>query len=130
MSETYDLYQQGRTHLRKGRAAQATVALEKAKRREPEKASIREALGIAYLRIQRYHEAEEEFRKMLELSPADHYAHYALGRALEKQGKDTEANGHYKLASSLRPQSKHYASRILDLDREEPKETPGADEPK
>lgn len=128
MSETYDLYQQGRSHLRKGRAAQATVALEKAKRREPEKASIREALGIAYLRIQRYHEAEGEFRKMLELSPADHYAHYALGRALEKQGKDTEANGHYKLASSLRPQSKHYASRILDLDREEPREPPGEGE--
>ena len=127
MSETYDLYQQGRTHLRKGRAAQATVALEKAKRREPEKASIREALGIAYLRIQRYHEAEEEFRKMLELSPADHYAHYALGRALEKQGRDTEANGHYKLASSLRPQSKHYASRILDLDRDERKRDPGED---
>jgi Flp pilus assembly protein TadD len=118
MSETYDLYQQGRAHLRKGRAAQATVALEKAKRREPHKASIREALGIAYLRIQRYEEAEEEFRAMLEISPADHYAHYALGRALEKQGKDTEANGHYKLASSLRPQSKHYASRILDLERD------------
>jgi Flp pilus assembly protein TadD len=129
MSETYDLYQQGRTHLRKGRAAQATVALEKAKRREPEKASIREALGIAYLRIQRYQEAEEEFRKMLELSPADHYAHYALGRALEKLGKDAEANGHYKLASSLRPQSKHYASRILDLDRDEPKQAPDEHEP-
>jgi Flp pilus assembly protein TadD len=118
MSETYDLFQQGRTHLRKGRAAQATVALEKAKRREPKKASIREALGIAYLRIQRYAEAEEEFRAMLELSPTDHYAHYALGRALEKQGKDTEANGHYKLASSLRPQNEHYASRILDLEAE------------
>jgi Flp pilus assembly protein TadD len=116
VSETYDLFQQGRAHLRKGRAAQATVALEKAKRREPRKASIREALGIAYLRIQRYEEAEEEFRAMLELSPADHYAHYALGRALEKQGKDAEANGHYKLASSLRPQNEHYASRILDLD--------------
>ena len=129
MSEsTYSLFQQGRAHLKGGMPAQATVALEKAKRREPEKASIREALGIAYLRIQRYHEAEEEFRKMLELSPADHYAHYALGRALEKQGKDTEANGHYKLASSLRPQSKHYASRILDLDRDEPKRDPGGDE--
>src|SRR5437016_7583077 len=120
MSEnTYDLFQQGRAHLRKGRAAQATVALEKAKRREPEKASIREALGIAYLRIERYEEAEQEFRKMLELSPADHYAHYALGRALEKQGRATEANGPYKLAGSLRPQSRHYASRILDLDRDE-----------
>jgi Flp pilus assembly protein TadD len=56
---------------------------------------------------------------MLELSPDDHYAHYALGRALEKQGKQAEANGHYKLASSLRPQNRHYASRILDLDQDE-----------
>jgi Flp pilus assembly protein TadD len=126
MSEsTYSLFQQGRRHLRAGMAAQATVSLEKAKRREPDKASIREALGIAYLRIQRYEEAEQEFRAMLELSPADHYAHYALGRALEKQGKDAEANGHYKLASSLRPQNEHYASRILDLDDDE--DTPAPD---
>ena len=115
MSETYDLFQQGRTHLRKGRAAQATVALEKAKKREPDKASIREALGIAYFRIQRYDEAEREFRAMLDLSPTDDYAHYALGRCLEKRGREHEANGHYKLATSLRPGTEHYASRIRDL---------------
>ena len=103
MTETFELFQQGREHLAKGRAAQATVALEKAKAREPDKASIREALGIAYFRIKRYAEAEAEFRKMLELAPVDDYAHYALGRCLEKLGRETEANGHYKLASSLRP---------------------------
>ena len=37
--------------------------------------------------------------------PTDDYAHYALGRALEKQGRDAEANGHYKLASSMSPAS-------------------------
>ena len=116
MSETYNLFQQGRQRLKQGRAAQATVPLEKAKKREPDKASIREALGIAYARLQRWDEAETEFRTMLELSPTDHYAHYALGRCLEKQGKMAEANGHYKLASSLRPQSERYAARILDLD--------------
>jgi Flp pilus assembly protein TadD len=116
VSETYRLFQQGRAHLKKGMAAQATVPLEKAKRREPRKASIREALGIAYFRIQRWAEAESEFRAVLELSPADDYAHYALGRCLEKQGRPTEANGHYKLASSLRPGSEHYAARIRDLD--------------
>lgn len=116
MSDTYELFQQGRTHLRKGRAAQATVALEKAKRREPDKASIREALGIAYFRIQRYDEAEREFRAMLELSPTDDYAHYALARSLEKLGRDHEANGHYKLANSLKPGSEQYSSRIKDLD--------------
>ena len=115
MSETYDLYQQGKTHLRNGRAAQATVALEKAKRREPEKASIREALGLAYFRIHRWQEAESEFRAMLELSPTDDWAHYALGRALEKQGKAHEANGHYKLANSMRPGKPDYESRIKDL---------------
>jgi Flp pilus assembly protein TadD len=114
MTETYDLFQQGRGHLRKGMAAQATVALEKAKRREPDKASIREALGIAYFRLRRYAEAEAEFRVMLELSPADDYAHYALGRCLEKRGRTAEANGHYKLASSLRPSSRHYAARVGD----------------
>ena len=116
MTETYNLFQQGRAQLREGMAAQTTVALEKAKRREPEKASIREALGIAYFRIHRYDEAASEFRKMLELSPADDYAHYALGRCLEKQGRDAEAQGHYKLASSLRPASKDYSARIRDRD--------------
>jgi Flp pilus assembly protein TadD len=116
MSDVYDYFQQGKRHLRKGMAAQATVALEKAKRREPNKASIRESLGIAYFRIGRYDEAAAEFRKLLELSPADDYAHYALGRCLEKQGHATEANGHYKLARSLRPGDKHYASRVMDLE--------------
>jgi Flp pilus assembly protein TadD len=115
MSDTYDLFQKGRAHLRKGMAAQATVSLEKAKRAEPDKASIREALGIAYFRIRRWEEAEAEFRAVLELSPADDYAHYALGRTLEKLGRAAEANRHYKLASSLRPESKRYSSRILDL---------------
>jgi Flp pilus assembly protein TadD len=118
MSETYNLFQQGRAHLREGMAAQATVPLEKAKRREPNKASIREALGIAYFRIHRYEEAESEFRTMLDLAPTDDYAHYALGRCLEKQGKDAEAQGHYKLARSLRPASKRYSARIRELGAE------------
>ena len=103
MSAAYDLYQQGRSHLRDGMPAQATVALEKAKRLEPEKASIREALGIAYFRIRRWTEAEAEFRKVLDLAPSDDYAHYALGRALRNQGRHDEAATHLKLARSLRP---------------------------
>ena len=117
MSETtYDLFQKGREHLRKGRAAQATVSLEKAKRREPDKASIREALGIAYFRLRRYEEAESEFRVMLDISPADDYAHYGLARALEKLGRKDEARGHMKLASSLRPSSEDYAERARALE--------------
>jgi Flp pilus assembly protein TadD len=119
MSDAYDFFREGQQRLRKGMTAQATVPLEKAKRLEPEKASIREALGIAYFRLARWEDAEREFRAIVEdLSPTDHYAHYALGRALEHQGKTAEANGHYKLASSMKPSSETYASRILHLDDE------------
>jgi Flp pilus assembly protein TadD len=114
MSDTYDLFQQGREHLSKGMAAQATVALEKAKKAEPDKASIREALAIAYFRIQRWPEAEAEFRALLELSPTNDYAHHWLGRALEKQGRTAEATRHYKLASSLKPHNARYAARARD----------------
>ena len=116
MSETYELFQQGRNHLAAGRAAQATVALEKAKRREPAKASIREALGIAYFRISRFGEAEREFRAVIELSPVDDYAHFALGRCLEKQGRPGEAAGHYRLAHCLRPQREDYEVALRSVD--------------
>jgi Flp pilus assembly protein TadD len=117
MSDAYDYFREGQKRLRKGMTAQATVPLEKAKRLEPNKASIREALGIAYFRLARWQEAEEEFRTIVEeLQPTDDYAHYALGRTLEQQGRAAEANGHYKLASSMNPESETYASRIRDLD--------------
>jgi Flp pilus assembly protein TadD len=115
--DAYDLFREGQKRLRTGMTAQATVPLEKAKRLEPAKASIREALGIAYFRLARWQDAEREFRAIVEeLAPTDDYAHYALGRALEHQGRTAEANGHYKLASSMQPSSERYSSRILDLD--------------
>ena len=105
MSEAYELFQLGKARLRDGEAAQATVPLEKARRLEPDKASIREALGIAYFRITHWHAAELEFRKVLELSPVDDYAHYALGRSLLKQGRQDEASTHLKLARFLQPRA-------------------------
>ena len=116
MTDAYAHFREGQQRLRKGMAAQATVPLEKAKRLEPGKASIREALGIAYFRLRRWAEAEAEFRAVLELAPTDDYAHYALGRALEQQGREAEANGHYKLASSMKPGTPTYSSRIRELE--------------
>jgi tetratricopeptide (TPR) repeat protein len=106
--DTYDLFQQGRAHLDRGDNAQATVALEKAKRREPDKASIREALGVAYLRLRRYREAAAEFEYILEAAPANDYAHYCLGRCLSRMGQPRLAAGHYKMAFWLRPEVEYY----------------------
>ncbi len=119
MSETYDFFQQGRGHMREGRNAQATVALEKAKRREPSSRSIREALGIAYFRLGRFAEAEAEFRVLVELAPSDEFAHYGLARSLVNQGKQDEAKPHIKLARSLRPRT----DPVDQLEPETPQES-------
>ena len=113
--ETYELFQRGRAHLENGDNAQATVSLEKAKRREPDKNSIREALGIAYLRLHRYHEAAAEFEYILDAAPADDYAHYCLGRCLDRMGNRRIALGHYKMAMWLRPSVTYYQEAVDGL---------------
>jgi Flp pilus assembly protein TadD len=103
MSETFELFQKGKRQLAEGMPAQATVSLERAKRHEPRKASIREALGIAYFRLRRFEEAEAEFRAMIELTPTDPYGYYGLGRSLGRLGRSAEARGQLKLARMLSP---------------------------
>jgi tetratricopeptide (TPR) repeat protein len=114
--DTYDLFQRGRAHLERGDNAQAMVSLEKAKRREPDKASIREALGIAYLRLHRYREAADEFEHILADAPADHYAHYCLGRCLVRLGDRRAAAGHYKMAVWLRPEVGYYREALAAVE--------------
>jgi Flp pilus assembly protein TadD len=106
--DVYELYQEGRARLARGEVAQATVPLERARRREPDKASIREALGTAYLRLRRYEEAQAEFEAMLELAPNDHYAYYLIGRCQERLGRRKLARGSYKMATWLRPTCEDY----------------------
>ncbi|MGD0165801.1 MAG: tetratricopeptide repeat protein [Gaiellaceae bacterium] len=103
MSRTYELFQKGKRQLADGMPAQAMVSLEKAKRREPRKASIREALGIAYFRLGRFEEAEVEFRAMVDITPTDPYGYYGLGRSLARLGRSKEASGQLKLARMLSP---------------------------
>jgi tetratricopeptide (TPR) repeat protein len=112
-NEVYDLFQAGKAHMERGDNAQATVSLEKAKRRDPDKASIREALGVAYLRLRRYQEAAAEFEHILDAAPANDYAHYCMGRCLDRMGQRSLAAGHYKMAAWLRPDVDYY-QRALD----------------
>ena len=101
--------------LRQGLAAQATVPLEKARRLEPEKASIREALGIAYFRLRRYKEAEAEFRAVLDISPVNDYAHYGLGLSLWRLQRFPAARDHLAMASVMRPQRADYAQALAQV---------------
>ncbi len=99
----YDLYARGRRLLQDGHPHQAAMLLAQAKLLEPEKASIREALGRALFAAGRVVRARREFTKIVQLNPADDYAHFALALACERTGQATRALGHLKLAVALRP---------------------------
>jgi Flp pilus assembly protein TadD len=99
----YDLYSRGRGMLEKGDFHQAALVLGRAKLLEPEKASIREALGRALYRCGRMSRARKEFAKAVALNPSDDYGHFALALACEKTGQRSRARAHAKLAVALRP---------------------------
>jgi Flp pilus assembly protein TadD len=113
---TYTLYRRGIELLEDGDFVDATEPLAEAARREPEKTSVREALGRAYYRAGRFRLAAVEFDAVVETHPVDDYAHFCLGRALSKTGDKRRARHHLALASNLRPDRRDYRfyRRLLD----------------
>ena len=86
----------------------AAIPLEQARALEPDKSSVREALGRAYFRSGRFAKAAVEFAAVVERHPVNDYAHFCLGRALTKTGETRRARHHLALASNLRPDRKDY----------------------
>jgi Flp pilus assembly protein TadD len=104
----YDLFSRGSRLLEGGHPHQAVMLLGRAKLLEPDKASIREALGRALFMTARFARARREFTKAVALNPADDYAHYGLALACERTGQRQRAIGHVKLANALRPGNSDY----------------------
>ena len=104
----YDLFMRGSRLLEAGDFSAATIPLEKARRLEPDKTSIREALGRAYFRSGRYGRAASEFSAVVDRSPANDYAHFCLGRSFEKLGDRRGARRHLSLAFGMRPDRTDY----------------------
>ena len=106
--DAYDLFQRGSALLEAGDFSAAAIPLERARALEPDKSSIREALGRAYFRSGRYADAGEEFAAVVERYPVNDFAHFCLGRSLEKSGRRDEARRHLALAAQLRPDRADY----------------------
>ncbi|ONK09949.1 tetratricopeptide repeat protein [Streptomyces sp. MP131-18] len=54
--------------------------------------------------------AELEFQLVLEREPDNSFAHFALGRTLERAGRDAEALRHFRLAAALDPRPDYVAA--------------------
>ena len=108
MESVYDLYQRGNELLDHGDYQAAIVPLSKARDLEPEKASIREALGRALFHAQRYEGAAAEFEAVVENTPTNDYALSCQGRSMHLLGRHREARHPLALACSLRPEREDY----------------------
>jgi Flp pilus assembly protein TadD len=79
------------------------MLLDRAKRIEPEKASIREDLARALYLTGNNARARREFAKVVQIDPVNDYAHFGLALACAKTGQITRAVAHLKLAIAMRP---------------------------
>jgi tetratricopeptide (TPR) repeat protein len=108
MESVYELYQSGRELLEHGDHEAAIVPLSRARDLEPDKASIREALGRALFHAQRYEGAAAEFAAIADETPTNDYAQFCLGRSMQQLGRHREACKPLALACSLRPEREDY----------------------
>lgn len=105
---TYTLYRRGIELLADRDFAPAIEALSEAARRDPEKSSVREALGRAYFGVAQYERAAAEFEAVVETHPTNDYAQHCLGRALTESGERVRARHHLAMAVNLRPDRTDY----------------------
>jgi len=106
--DVYDLFQNGTRLLEERDYHAAAVPLRRARDLEPDKTSIREALGRAFFGSQRYAEAAAEFEAIVERAPTNDYALFCLGRSLQQLGRHQEARKPLALACCLRPERSDY----------------------
>src|SRR5262249_33192639 len=105
--DIYALYRRGLDLLGRGSPAAAAQLLERAAAAEPNSRSILEALGRAQFDTQRYEAAVGSFRRIVDASPCDDYAHVGLGLALARTGDHGAAAEHLALAAAIRPDLRH-----------------------
>jgi len=108
MDDVYDLYRRGTELLAAGDHHQAVIPLSRARDLDPDKTSIREALGRALFHIQRYDQAAEEFAAVVERAPTNDFALFCLGRCLQQMGRHAEARQPLALAACMQPGRRDY----------------------
>ncbi len=114
----YEWYQRGLALLEAGDVHAAATVLERAAAAEPRKSSIHEALARAYFRARRFGASLEQFTLVLEISPANDYAHFGAGLCLGRLGRVRQAVGHLRMANVMRPGNADYQNALAQWERQ------------
>lgn len=100
---TFESFRRAETLLAQRRPLEALQELAAVVEAAPDTPSVHLLAGRAYLGSAQLTRAEHAFQRVLELDPSDHYAHFALGRTLQRQGRLVEAKTQLKLAAAMNP---------------------------
>jgi tetratricopeptide (TPR) repeat protein len=101
--DTFESFRRAETLLAQRRPLEALRELAVVVEAAPDSPSVHLLAGRAYLGSAQLNRAEQAFLRVLELDPSDHYAHFALGRTLQRQGRLAEAKTQLRLASAMNP---------------------------
>ncbi|WP_037906007.1 tetratricopeptide repeat protein [Actinacidiphila yeochonensis] len=82
----------------------------------PENTAARLLRARAFFAAARLRPAELEFQLVLEREPDNAFAHFALGRTLERANRSEEARRHFRLAAALDPRPDYLAAARFETD--------------
>src|SRR5437660_11391935 len=108
MEDAYDLFTRGTALLEAGHNHQAVIPLSRARDLDPDKTSIREALGRALFGARDYEQAASEFEAVIDRAPTNDFALFCLGRSLQMLGRHAEARKPLALAACMQPSRRDY----------------------
>src|SRR6184192_1973004 len=108
MSAAFEAFRRAESLISQRRPLEALRALETVLAEAPDAKSVHLLAGRAYFSSAQLRRAERSFLRVLELDPTDHYARYALGRTLQRQGRFTEAQTQLRMAAALNPSPEYH----------------------
>jgi predicted Zn-dependent protease len=112
--EVYDWYVRALALLEGGSPEAAAALLEHAHEREPQSASVLEALARAVFDARRYEEAATHFAHLIEVKPDDDYARFGLGLTRMRLGDPAGAVEQLALATAMRPGRTEYQQALRE----------------
>ena len=111
-----DAYQQAWALIEASAPLKAIELLDPALEAEPRSTSLRTLRAWAYFKSAQLHRAEADLLVLVEESPTDVWARFALGRVLERQSKYADALPHLRLAAVMSGDAEHEAG-VLRVER-------------
>jgi tetratricopeptide (TPR) repeat protein/transglutaminase-like putative cysteine protease len=98
-----ELIEAGAAALNSGKPREAIPLLQRAVELDPKTKLAYNDLGLAYLRMRQFPEAEAAFHQQLEINPFDEHAYNYLGLTLQQEQKFPEAAAAYRRQLEINP---------------------------